>query len=274
MTDVETPAASWERYEVAGHSRLSLPDLLTDPRQDILLGTWNWLFVPERFPKHELLRARCVELLGELQPLPSIAEYVASFRARHFRPTMIGVHVRRGDSVRLRPEAAGNSDEIMLAVERFLAHRPDAGILLCTDDGGVDQWTGRTVREGVSEIFRRRYGERVVETTPRTLDRRAPEAIQDALVDLLLLRDTDAFVATYGSSFSELAVFGRSIPHVYVAGSLPPYRRLERLARLTGIYCVLRGIILATYGDVPWPAVWRRVRFLMSSRSATPKRRW
>ena len=95
-----------------------------------------------------------------------------------------------------------------------LESTPEAGILLCSDDGALDPWTGQVKNEGVREQFTRRYGDRVVSTQPRTLDRKRPEAVQDALIDLLLLRLTDAFIGTRFSTFSELAIFGRSVPRV------------------------------------------------------------
>jgi hypothetical protein len=64
-----------------------------------------------------------------------------------------------------------------------------------------------------------RYGPRVVATVPRTLDREAPAAIQDAVVDLWLLRATQLLVGTRGSSFSGLALFGREVPHALVGGA-------------------------------------------------------
>ena len=54
----------------------------------------------------------------------------------------------------------------------------------------------------------------VVTPKPRSLDRHTPEAIEDALIDLWLLRSTDFFVGTVGSSFSEMAMFGRAVPAI------------------------------------------------------------
>jgi hypothetical protein len=101
----------------------------------------------------------------------------------------------------------------MQSVDAYLAQCPDAGVLLCTDDGALNQHSGKALpTEGVRAKFMHRYGERLVYTTPRSLDRREPAAIQDAVVDLWLLRRTDYFVGTVGSSFSGVAVLGRSVP--------------------------------------------------------------
>lgn len=84
---------------------------------------------------------------------------------------------------------------------------------LKTFDGAVHQYSGRVLAaEGVRAAFSRRYGARVVYTTPRSLDRREPAAIEDALVDLWLLRDTGFLVGSASSSVSEMAAFGRNVP--------------------------------------------------------------
>ena len=236
-----------------------LPDLLTTDEPDLVVGHPGWLIRPGEFPHHDSLMTRCGDLFNELQPVSAVQQRVDVFRQRHFRPTVIGVHLRRGDLLRQRPDAAGNTAEAVAAVDHFLAEYPDAGILFCTDDGAVDPRTGRSSRrEGIQETFGFRYGHRVVWTSPRSLDRRAPEAIQDALVDLWLLRTTDCFVGTEGSTFSELVVFAREIPHRLVAGATSTYQQLERLARLTGLYTVLVRLGKQQTGKrLPFPALVR-----------------
>lgn len=235
----------------------NLPDLLTMPEPHLVVGHPTWLIRPDRFPGHDRLLARSQALLAALQPVAPIQCAVDEFRQRHFRPTMIGVHLRRGDLLRERPDAANNTTQACVAVDQLLHKAPDAGILLCTDDGAIDPNTGQTrPREGVQEIFRRRYGGRVIWTTPRCLDRRTPQAIQDALVDLWLLRATDLFVGTETSTFSEFAVFGRDIPFLLVAGATPSYQRLERLARWSSLYAGLSDPGQRQTGSaVPFPVL-------------------
>lgn len=217
-----------------------LPDLLIAQEVDLVVGHPGWLLRPDRFPGHAAWMARCQSLFAALQPTPPIQQAIAEFRQRHFRPTMIGVHLRRGDHLRGRPDATGNTVQAVAVVDHFWEASPDAGILLCTDDGAVAPHSGRTTRrEGLQELFRRRYGSRVVWTTPRSLDRRTSQAIQDAVVDLWLLRATDRFVGTATSTFSEFVVFGRDIPFLLVAGATPGYQRLEWWARRLGVYTLL-----------------------------------
>lgn len=136
-----------------------------------------------------------------------------AFRATAFRSRMIGVHLRRADYQVFDARAAGSTSMALAATDRYLATWPDAAILLCTDDGGIDTFTGEAaITQGVQAAFRDRYGDRLVTTQPRSLDRREPGAIQDALVDLLLLRLTDCIIGTQGSSFSAMAALGRPVP--------------------------------------------------------------
>ena len=187
-------------------------DLLMADAPDLYFWTSHSLLVPQRFPVHKQLRRRMGELLALMQPTEDIMTRVM-FQSAEFHPHMIGVHLRRGDYRFSEPVMADNTEAAMQAIDAYLAQCPDSGVLLCTDDGAVDQYSGKRLpTEGVRAKFIRRYGERVVSTTPRSLDRREAAAIHDAVVDLWLLRRTDYFVGTVGSSFSGMAVLGRSIP--------------------------------------------------------------
>lgn len=257
---VQTVAAS----AVAGLPYISgwfghLPDLLAVPQADLVVGHPTWLIRPGEYPGHDRLMARCQSLFAELTPTSDILDSVDAFRCQYFRSRMIGVHLRRGDLLSQRPDVAHNTDEAIAAVAGFLGQLPEASILLCTDDGAVNPNSGRlTATEDVFERFQQRFGSRVVRTIPRSLDRRTPEAIQDALIDLWLLRATDCLVGTQGSSFSEMALFARDVPHRLVAGSTPGYQKIETLARRTGLYVLLSRLSTRQADkSPPFPALMR-----------------
>jgi hypothetical protein len=216
VVNLQIKPAELRSFQVSSWSDKRLRLFLKDPQQHIILHSYDWFVRPQGSKACLPVRQRCANLVMELQPTSIIATRVETFRARHFSPVMIGVHLRRGDYTQFRPQYARNLRSVLRSVDRFLESAPEAGILLCTDDGGVAPSTGQpTVMEGVQTVFEKRYGKRVVWTTPRSLDRRKPAAVQDAVVDLWLLRSTDYFVGTYRSSFSEMAVVGRSIPHIF-----------------------------------------------------------
>ncbi|MBP7688147.1 MAG: hypothetical protein KA765_09570 [Thermoflexales bacterium] len=263
-----------------------LPDLRVATDPDLIIGHPGWLIRPDQFPEQSVLSIRCQSLLDELQPVSSLQQAVTVFQHRHFHPNMIGVHLRRGDLLRERPDAASNTTQAQAAVDHFLDEYPDAGIFLCTDDGAIDPKTGRVVRgEGVQQTFRQRYGARVIWTTPRSLDRGTSAAIQDALVDLWLLRATACFVGTAASSFSEMVIFGRDRPYALVAGSTPGYRRLECLGRISGLHAALIAFgkhqtghalpfptLLRYYLGTPFRRLRRLLRSVASRWTNTPHR--
>jgi hypothetical protein len=209
-------------------------DLLGASEANVAVRAYGWMIDPKRYPAHQPLQQRCSELLDGLQPQPEILRRVQDFRATAFRGRMIGVHLRRADYLLFDARAAGGTSATLAAVDRLLARWPDAGVLLCTDDGGVDTFTGRNASpQGVAAAFLARFGERVVSTRPRSLNRSEPAAIRDALLDLLLLRATDAIVGTQGSSFSAMAAFGRAVPAVWCR-SANPFLHLRPLWLLAG----------------------------------------
>jgi hypothetical protein len=240
------------------------PELLRSAAPHVVLSTTDWLVQPEIHPSQVYLLPRCAAILDELKPAAYVCAQVETFRAAHFRPAMIGVHLRRGDFRRSHPGSASNTPQAIAEVARQLEASPEAGVLLCSDDGAVDHWTGRPWRDGVREQFTRRFGERVISTQPRTLDRCQPEAAQDALVDLLLLRQTQSIVGTRGSSFTEMAVFGRRVPRVICAsggGSDP----ISRWAARSGLQRLVQRAVFRRYGkDVP-------VRVLFYHYTARPR---
>jgi hypothetical protein len=249
---LDLPTTPWNSY----------PDWFTLSEPTLYVYHHSWLIQPTRFAHHSPLELRCQEWLRELEPIAPIARRIKEFQENLFRPTMIGVHLRRGDMTQTRPDTTANLAAAMRQIDAWLETAGDAGIFLCTDDGASNPYSGQAVPgENVTTQFVQRYGSRVVFTRPSSLDRRSPEAIQDALVDLWLVRMTDYFVGTAGSSFSEMAVFGRSIPAVQTAGSTARYQRQAHWLKRVGVYDWLARKGLYEFGrDVPYTYV--RARYL------------
>jgi hypothetical protein len=276
VVDLEAFDPSWMEQHVDRWDEAAAQALLADPRPHLVLGTYTWLIRPGDRAVPDVGR-RCAELIAELQPSPPLAQRIADLRARHFRPTTIGVHLRRGDFLRHRPDVSGNTREAMAAVDRMLVDAPEAGILLCTDDGARDPARKETRLEGVRTKFARRYGERLVSIQPRSLDRGRVEAVQDALVELWLLRATTMLVGTTGSSFSGFAAAARNVPHVMVGRGIPAYRPVAWLSRVTGTGWLLRRLFRVIYGfEKPFPGAGKRLaerlRRLRVDRLRPPRR--
>lgn len=224
------------------------PDFVASSEPHLKVRSPTWIHYPTLYPEHAALEPRCMEVAGELTPTAALRQIVDDFRESHFRPSMIGVHLRRGDMTVVRPDLADNTRGVLKAIDRRLRETPDAGILLCSDDGAVMP-SGQTTRaEGVHALFRKRYGDRVVWNAPRTLDRADPMSVQDALVDLSLLRHTDYFIGTAGSSFSLFVVYGRNTPHVLIGSTSVRYLFMQALYRFTGFELLVRLVTRLRYG--------------------------
>lgn len=239
------------------------------PRPDFVrgehdvIGSYNWLLSPGRHPGHARLFAEAGRRLGSMRLAPALEARVTEL-ARAFRPRMIGVHLRRGDFHTFHPgSVATNTTEALWLVRRRLDRMPDAGIFLATDDGAARTVGGAPIApEGVLDRFREAFGDRVVSSASRHLDRLDPASIEDAAVDLWLLRKTDAVVGTRGSSFSELAAFGRDVPFFWAGGSGARIAYFERLARRTGTYPLIIAAARWDLGRAPesFHEAWLRVR--------------
>lgn len=228
----------------------NFPDLVAARERNLRIRYNNWLIKPERYPRHVALRTRAAEMLRELRPIPSIAARVDAFQAENFRPTMIGIHLRRGDYILGRPDRVNNLAQAQQAVDRWLDQTPDAGILLCTDDGAPAPFSAQpSPYQGVREHFRHRYGARVVTPTPRSLDRASPEAIQDAVMELWLLRRTQYLVGTTESTFSEVAALGRGVPTLMTGGPTIAYAKRLQTFKRTGVYHLLMTLGRLEFGS-------------------------
>lgn len=249
-----------------------IPDLLSARESYLGVRHHSWLLFPERFPYHAPHLENCAALFAQLEPVPEISARIENFRKAYFRAPVIGVHLRRGDMIWLSPDTTNNTAVAMNAVHTFLKDAPDALVFLCTDDGAPNPISNAsTPYEGIREKFVKQFGARVIWTQPRTLDRRAPQAIQDALADLYLLRQADYFVGTARSSFSELAVFGRRIPRVFTMQSQPHYAKTEQRLRRLHLDGLVKRLAMADAGEVePLPMLY----FKYSRRAVRHIRTW
>ncbi len=144
----EWPVEDVDMASVASHNRrtqldkLSNSDLLFAEEQHLNITSGNWLVRGNQYASHVPLVQRCREFFVQLTPVAGISHAVDGFEAAHFRPMMIGVHLRRGDLVRVHAGLENSTDRAIAAVDSFLRHNRNAGVLLCTDDGAVDPRNG------------------------------------------------------------------------------------------------------------------------------------
>lgn len=246
---------SWTMAD--GHFRPP-PDVLTTADTHVRLGYVGWLIDPDRSPLHAEAMARAEQVLVELRLVPHLQSRVDAVAGR-FGALTVGAHVRRGDFITTRPDVVANLDGVVATVRSRVEAGADT-VFLATDDGAAPTVSEAGLEQGVRAAFRDAFGDRLVETEPRSLDRGASEAIEDSVVDLWLLRRCHEVVGTAASSFSELAVAGRDAPITYCAGKGRPHRRLDRIVEDLGLAEPLARWARQRYGiDVPAVAVTHRL---------------
>lgn len=183
-----------------------------------------------------------------LKPIEPVREAVELFTGEHFAEHTLGVHIRLGDHANhLRVDDAGLHEERMRAFEEaidgYLSAHSESAVFVATDDGAPEEYGGEPGDPPLRRVvprLRARFGERVVTRPPRSLDRHTPEAIQDALVELLLLNKADFVLGSPRSSFSWMATLTniqrRKLPERcirFVGPNLldPPLRLRSRVRR-------------------------------------------
>jgi hypothetical protein len=272
----DVPFDEQHAYDFSHYAWNHFPDLTQASETNVYVRHFGWLYQHTRYPHHAPIEAAAKQLMCELTLIPPLQERVQDFRRACFRPTMLGVHYRRGDLMRWRPDTTNNLNMAVEAIDRILAEHPDAGILVCTDDGAPNPYTRQAVpSQRVLSHMQARYGNRVVSTGAQTV-RDSETAIQDAVVDLFLLRSTDFFIGTLGSTFSEVAAFGRMIPVIFAAGATDSYARREHVLKRLGLLGWLKQAAHREYGkDVPYPFLFlkyrHRVRRMIQTKTVRKK---
>lgn len=104
---------------------------------------------------------------------------------------MIGVHIRRTDNIDAIERSPTSA--IIAAAERRLAAVPGAGIFLATDDDEEER------------AMIDRFGEQIVLNRKTSRNRKDPQAIEEALIDMMCLARTLYIIGCSGSSFSAVA---------------------------------------------------------------------
>jgi len=133
-------------------------------------------------------------------------------RVRRLPAGTVSVHVRRTDhdkAILRSPDAlfVRAMDERCAPGREVAPGVPFSHFFLATDDPQFE------------ETLRRRYGGSLLTHAKRTLDRQAPEGIEDAFVDLLMLAQGAEVIGSCGSSFSSVAALFHQVPlHVLDAG--------------------------------------------------------
>jgi hypothetical protein len=168
------------------------------------------MLVGQRYDFRELGRYRTIYLQGYLpfftptptydsfKPTPPLATLIEQISSS-FPPKTVGVHIRRTDhaaSIKKSPTAL-----FIAEMRRELALNPDTRFFLATDSPHEER------------LLRRIFPHELLIHDKKVPDRRDPQSIKDALVDLFCLSRTSRLLASCHSTFSRTAALLGNIPY-------------------------------------------------------------
>ncbi|MBN2432225.1 MAG: hypothetical protein JXQ27_12165 [Acidobacteria bacterium] len=121
---------------------------------------------------------------------------------RSFDKHMVGVHVRRGDNSRAAEQS--RTAAYVRGMQEEIRRQPQTRFFLATDSPEDER------------ALRRAFPNRILVYPKTSLDRNNPQAIREAVVDLLCLARTRRLLGSYWSSFSDTAARLGGIPRITV----------------------------------------------------------
>jgi len=198
---VDLASAQWKgirRQRLRESGRCGdLPDFLR--MRCICFRAFDGFYPPDVDERNAAVADRSRVLNQLLIPQPAISKRVWALP-----PGTVCVHIRRTDhctSILHSPEEFFVKEMDMRCMPGWEVARnvPFGQFFLATDDPEVEM------------RLRNRYGEKLVTYTKRALDRSLPEAIEDALVDILLLAQGTEILGSYKSSFGSIASLFRQV---------------------------------------------------------------
>lgn len=207
-----SPLSRFFSYKLLFGSKISSDQTMfniveADLRNTIVLSFYS-LFDTRRFPGHQEYQNEANKIFSTLRPVKFIRDEVDNFASKNFDTKIMGLHIRRGDFHRTRPEITSNLSDYLEEMDSFLKRHPEGKFFVATDDSAPDPYGNKPSKtENIIENLISIYGkEKIVYYPTRSLNRGKKEAIQDALITLLLLMKTDEFVGHKVSSFAEMVM--------------------------------------------------------------------
>ena len=197
----DAPRSAAGRHVLVRYDRVTdaaSHDLQTDLTADVVVLDLGWQAI-SREPFERRLAGGCEAARQVLAPRDEILTEVQAAAAA-WPPTVIGVHIRRGDFA-TRAGQALSLERYIQAIHEVL-RQPGLGeaLIFVASDGGDDEL--RPLLD--------RWGDRLWRRPPSPRDE--ARGVQQALVDLLLLSRTQHLVLTPRSTFGEMAAFLGKVP--------------------------------------------------------------
>lgn len=195
----------------------------TDTTQDI------WRANAQEIVTWDLFRDKAHQLSAQLRPIQAIADIVEPFSRTHTLHNLIGVHIRHTDNVIAsetvwisRPWFDPNKVSSIAGFVQYMtdaiSHDPTIRFFVATDHSGIerlllDQFPNHIL------VYPKTYlldwpilGDNIQSREARHLLGNRTSAIQDALIEMLLLGRCKMLIGTKFSSFSQFAALWGNIP--------------------------------------------------------------
>ena len=147
----------------------------------------------DRIP--ESVRTDFLVHISKLVPNRPILDTVNEFKQDYRLEELVGVHIRRGDSM-YHPDnraSVSHPDSFAHRIEKLIELNPNVRFFLSTDCVDTER------------RFLARFPGRFATFKKDSRDRHKREAIKEALIDLLLLSTTKHILGSYKSTFTEMA---------------------------------------------------------------------
>lgn len=133
-------------------------------------------------------------LFKPIESLQARIDYLVS----SFQQSTIGVHIRRTDN--LISTQISKKEFFLNKIDRILSKRPDTLFYLSTDDLEIEA------------EFKIKYGHTILTLTDKDTNRESLKGIEDAVIDLYALSQTNYILGSYFSSFSDVASWINGAP--------------------------------------------------------------
>jgi len=159
-------------------------------KEDVIEEVNTWKF-PD-IPKEQILK-----YLNSLEINNEILKKVEQFSKHTYREVdfkkMVGIHCRRNEFMLSSEKSKSTNDLFFKRIDEIIAQNKDVRFFLATDSKKTE------------EEFFSRYMGRIITYPKLCLDREKPEAIIEAMIDLLLLSKCNHILGSYLSTYSEMA---------------------------------------------------------------------
>jgi len=141
-------------------------------------------------------------------------DYIEAWSEFNSIEDIVGLHVRRNEFMLSSDKKKSTDTEFFNKMDSMLAKSPNTIFYLATDSKHTEH------------IFKKRYGSKIVTFYKTCLDRSKPQAIKEAMVELLILSKLNTLLVSGLSTYNEMAWWlGDCKANVEVIGKKEPIKQ-------------------------------------------------